>query len=140
MADQRDQTRSSGCHLSCRGFHPAEGHASPGEARILSVIHVFYVAQHQAGADGVFYRLEPGSGPAILPAQRMAQYAGHPPRDAAVGLAPHVRRKTDSCRDALRELRHLWSDLRADGKRAARTRERGVSRLGKVSAAALDLA
>src|ERR1700729_2830192 len=70
----------------------------------------------------------------------MAQYARHSPRNPAVGPAAHICGQTDSCRDALLELRHLWADLRADGKRAARTGERGVSRLGKVSAAALELA
>ena len=69
-----------------------------------------------------FTELTLRSGPPVLPAQRVAQHARHPARDAAVGLAAHVCGKTDSCRDSVGELRHLRSDLRADGKRAARSR------------------
>src|ERR1700733_9361488 len=140
MADQRDQTRSSGCHLPGRGLYAAEGHAPCGEARVLPVVYVFYVPQYQAGADRLLHGTESRSRAAILPAQRLAKYARYPSRDPPVGPATHLCGKTDSCRDALLALRHIWADVRADGKRAARTGERGISRLGKISAAALDLA
>ena len=101
VADRRDQARPSGCHLSRRGVHPAQGHAPAGQARVHAVVHLFHLAQHQAGADGVFHRADAQApGRAVLPPQRLAEHAGHPARDAAVGLAPGVRREVDSCRDA----------------------------------------
>ncbi len=53
---ERDQARASGCHLSGRGLYPAEGHAPSGETGFLAVLHLFHLAQYQAGADRLFHR------------------------------------------------------------------------------------
>ena len=41
-----------------RGLHPAEDDVPAGQARLLAVLHLFHLAQHQAGADRVSHRTD----------------------------------------------------------------------------------
>ncbi len=43
----RDQARASRRDLPGRGLHAAEGHAPAGQARLLAVVHLLHLAQHQ---------------------------------------------------------------------------------------------
>ena len=138
MADRASAPRPSRRHFPGRGVHPAENHASAGQARLHAVVHLFHLAQHQAGVDRVFHRADariraantfvpncwPNT-PDIL--NEYLQIGGRPAFMARVVL----------CGDAVRQLRHLRTRLRADGAHSARGRERGISRFGKVSAPAL---
>ena len=127
-----------GRDLPGRGVHPAEGHAPPGEARLHPVVHLFHLAQHQARADRVFHRADaadPGGEyfrPNVWPNTPDILHETLQSGLRAVFAARLVLAATLS-----RQLRHLRPDLRADGKHAARTGQRGVSGLGEVPAAPL---
>ena len=50
MADRRRARALSGRDLPRRGLHPAEGDVPAGQDRLLAVLHLLHLAQHQAGA------------------------------------------------------------------------------------------
>ena len=50
------------------------------KARLLAVVHVLHVAQHQAGAHRVFHRARARARARILPPQLLAEHAGYPAR------------------------------------------------------------
>ena len=102
------------------------------------VVHLFHLAQYQAGAHGVLHRAGARRRARIFSSKRLAQYPRHTARNVAVGVAAGVRRKAGSGRDLVRQLRHLWPRLRVDGKYAPRTGQRGVPRFRKVPTPALE--
>ena len=58
-------------------------------------------------------RADPAAGRRVLPAEPLAEHAGHPPRVPAARRPPRVRGALPAGRDARRQLRHLRSGLRA---------------------------
>ncbi len=56
VADRRCPRAPPGRDLPGRGVHPAEADVPARQARLLAVLHLFHLAQHQARADGVFHR------------------------------------------------------------------------------------
>ena len=70
--------------LPRRGLHAPEGDVPAGQARLHPVLHLLHLAQHEVGArrvpDGADAAPEVGR---VLPAQLLAEHAGHPHRGPA---------------------------------------------------------
>ena len=49
VGDRRDQAAASRRDLPVRGVHAAEGDAVPREVRLLAVVHLLHLAQHEGG-------------------------------------------------------------------------------------------
>src|ERR1700722_5569619 len=64
-------------YLSIGSVHPAENDVSAGKARFHAVIHVFHLAQQQAGADRVLHRAHPLGGEGLLSSTPVRQHAGY---------------------------------------------------------------
>ena len=75
--DRRDQARISRRALPGRGFYASARNAAPGEARLLAVLHLFHLAQHEAGAHGLFHRADADPGARVHAPEPVAQYARH---------------------------------------------------------------
>ena len=73
----------------------------------------------------------------VLPAQPLAEHAGHPDGVSADRRAPGVRHPADPRRHPRRQLRHLRPRVRAERERAAGARQRGVPGFGEVPGATL---
>ena len=116
----RDRSRRD---LPRRGLHPARGHGAARQARLHAVVHVLHVAQREVGARPSTSReLSDPAAPRLLPAQRLAQHARHPPRVVAAGHPGDVHRALPARRRAQRELRDLRTGVRAAGTHRARSR------------------
>ena len=76
--DRRGAAATSGCDLPGRGVHAAEGDVPAGQARVHAVVHLLRLAQHEARADRVLHRAHADAGARVLPAQPLAEHAGHP--------------------------------------------------------------
>ena len=63
--------------LPGRGVHPAQGDVSPGKARLLTVLYLLRLAERSVEHQAVFHRADDLARRRFLPAQRLAQYAGH---------------------------------------------------------------
>ena len=50
--------RASRRDLPLRGVHAAQGDAPPGQVRLLAVVHLLHLAEHQAGADRLLHRAD----------------------------------------------------------------------------------
>ena len=62
-------------HLSLRGVHETEDDEGAGQSRIHAELHLFHLAQHQAGADRVFHRTDADGNARILSRQSLAEHA-----------------------------------------------------------------
>ena len=140
MADRaRCKREHPDVDLPRRGVHAAEGRCTgwPSSAsRSRTPTSPGATPRHELTE--YFTELTQRPGARVLPPQLLAEHAGHPAR------VPADRRpRRRSCARLVlaatlsRELRHLRPGLRADGARAARAGQRGISRLGEVPAAAL---
>ncbi len=58
VGDRRGQARAPRGDLPRRGVHPAEGDAATGQVRVLAVLHLLHLAQHEGGADRVPHRAD----------------------------------------------------------------------------------
>ena len=134
MGDRDDSRAVSRCDLPRRGVHATQGHASAGQARLHAVVYLFRVAQHEIRADRVLHRAVARAGPRLFPAQLLAEHAGHPDRISAGRRAARVHVAARACGNAVRQLRDLRSGLRALRQSTARGGQRGISRLGEISA------
>ncbi len=74
----------------------------------------------------------------VFPAQRVAKHAGHTPRHAPARRAARLHGAARARGDAGGELRHLRPGVRADGARAARAGQRGISQLREIRDPQLD--
>ena len=102
------------------------------EGRVLAVLHVLHVEEHEVGARGVRR-----AAPLLVdlpPPEPLAEHAGHPPRAPADRRPAGVREQARPRGDALADLRHLLR-LRELRERPAPLRERGVPPLREVRAA-----
>ncbi len=124
VADRRDQARPSRRHLPGRGVHPPEADVPAGQARLHPVLQLFPLAHQRLGADRVLHRADPHRGRRVLPAQPVAEHAGHPHR------APAVRRPR-----GVPAALHPGGDARARAT-ASTGRRSSCSRTGRASAAA----
>ena len=59
-------------------------HAAPREVRVLPVVHVLHLAQHEAGADAVLHRADAPAAQRLPAAEPLRQHARHPARVPAV--------------------------------------------------------
>ena len=137
VADRRGDPRPPRDDLPGRGVHPAEGDGAAGQGRLHPVLHLLHLAQRQARARGVPARADADRPARVLPAELLAEHAGHPHRADADRRPADLRRPARAGGHALAQLRHLRAGLRA--RRAARPAagQRGVPRLREVPAARL---
>ena len=91
---RRDQARFSRRALPGRGLYASARNAAPGQAGLLAVLHLFHLAQHEAGAHGLFHRADADPGARVYAPEPVAEYARHSPRNAAdsAGAPPFSRR------------------------------------------------
>ena len=107
MADPRGAGPPSRRDLPRRGVHPAEDDAAAGQGRLHPDLHLLHLAQHQAGADRISDRADPGRAEGVHAAELLRQHAGHQPglpadqRPRGLSGAPRARG------DAVAGLRHL---------------------------------
>ncbi len=118
--------------LLVRGVHAAPGDGAPGAYRLHPVLHVLHVAQHEMGARDVHDRAHPVRGGRLLPAQLVAEHAGHPERGAAVRRTGRLPFPARVGRHTELLLRHLRSGLRAAGAPAATSGLRGIPQVREV--------
>ena len=122
-----------------RGDLPRRGVHAPGddddarEARLRAELHVLHLEEHEGGARRVHAAARRVV--AVLPAERVREHAGHPPRVPAARRAAGVRGAARARGDAVADLRHLLG-LRVVRERAGARGLRGVPRLGEVRGAA----
>ena len=64
--------------LSFRGVHAAQGDAPPGQGRLLAVVHLLHLAEHQAGDHRLFHRADADGRAREHAAEPVRQHAGHP--------------------------------------------------------------
>ena len=133
MADRRGEARPSRGDLPRRGLHAAEDHVPPGEARLHAVVHLLHLAQHQARTDRVLHRAHASRVARVLPAEPVAEHAGHPDRVPAIRRPAGVHAARLVLAATLGASYGIYGPafelLRA---RRARSRQRGVSRLREV--------
>ncbi len=113
------KARAPGGRVPRRSLHAAAPDAPARQGRLLAVVHVLHVAQHQGRAHRILHRAFEGSVARLLPAQRVAEHAGHPDRIPADRAARSVHRAARARRHAGGELRHLRPGVRAHGAPAA---------------------
>ena len=102
--------------LPRRGVHPAQGDAAPGQGRLLAVVHLLHLAEHQAGADRVLHRADAdrcrprymrpnlfANTPDIL--HEYLQYGGRPAFQIRLVLAATLGRDLRHLRPAVRAVR-----------------------------------
>src|SRR3972149_2443059 len=80
MDDSRSQTKASGADSPVRGLHTSEHHVSPCKTGIHAVVHVLHVEKYEGGIDGIPDGIDANRSPRVLPAQPLAQHAGHSAR------------------------------------------------------------
>ncbi len=94
--------------FSRRSIHAAARDVRLGQAGLHAIVHVLYMAQLEVRVAKLPGRAYAAAGQRILPAEFLAEYAGHTAQNAAGRRAPGVYASPDSCRDAVFELWHLW--------------------------------
>ena len=77
MADRRRSRPLSRYDLPLGGFHAAEDDVSARENRLLAVLHLFHLAQHQAELTDYFDRATTTDAGGLFPSALLRQYAGH---------------------------------------------------------------
>ena len=128
-----------GRHLPGRGVHAPEGMHRLAKLGFSQSYTYFTWRNTQAGADRVLHRADAGAGPRLLPAELLAEHAGHPARVPAVRRPAGVHGAARARGNARRQLRHLRTGVRAAGARAARAGRGGVPGLGEVRAASTGI-
>ncbi len=131
--DRRGAARPSRRDLPRRGVHAAGDDDDAREGRVRAELHVLHVEEHALGAaraHGPAARLE-----GDLPAERVREHAGHPPRVPPARRAACVRGAARARGDAVAVVRHLLRlrELRercrcARGARSTSTRRSTRSR------------
>ena len=102
------------------------------QARVHAVVHLLRLAERPVEHPAVLHRADDAAGGRLLPPQRLAQHAGHPPEYLQTDAPRGVRRAGRAGRHAVRQLRRLRPGVRADGRPAGAARQRGVPGLGEV--------
>ena len=128
--DDRERARTASRYdLPRRSVHAPEGHERAREGRLFAIVHVLHVAQHESRVDRVRDGARRERAGRLLPAELLAEHAGHSltlsPRGAA-----RVRHPARAGRDAVERVRHLQR-LRAVRERGA-ARPRRIPRLGEI--------
>ncbi len=77
--------------LSRRGVHPPRGDALSGQGRLHAVVHLFHLAEYEAGAHRVLHRADHIERARVSPPEPVRQHAGHPPRLPTERRAPGVQ-------------------------------------------------
>ncbi len=126
VADRRGAPRVSQHDLPFGGLHAPARDASPGEARLLAVVHLLHLARHEEGAHRVLHRAHAGRLARILPPQLLAEHARHPALSPAERAACDVPPAPGARGHARRKLRDLRAGLRAGREPPARGGERGI--------------
>ena len=129
VADRRGACRLPGGDLPGRGVHAPGADDDARQDRLLAVVHLLRVEEHEGRARRV--RRAGAVVVGVLPPEHVAEHARHPQRVPPARRPAGVRGATRPRRDALAELRDLlW--LRGLRERAGARGERGVPRLGEV--------
>ena len=108
MADPRGQGALPRRDLSGRGLHPAEDDAAAGEGRLHPVLHLFHLAQHEAGADRIPDRADAGCRQESICSRNF--FTNTPdilPEFLQEGGRPAFRIRAGSGGDLVAGLRHL---------------------------------
>ena len=106
---------------------------APREGRVLAVLHVLHVEEHEGGA-----RRVRRAAPLVVdlpPPEPLAEHAGHPPRAPADRRPAGVREPARPRGDALADLRHLLRLRELRERPAARRGARSTSTRRSTSCA-----
>ena len=106
--------RLPGRDLPLRGVYATGDDDDPRQGRLRPVVHVLHLEEHEGGARRVHRAARRMV--SVLPAERLRQHAGHPPRVPPARRPAGLRHAARAGGDALADLRDL---LRAS--RASRT-------------------
>ena len=107
VADPGGARRRSGRRVPRRGLHATGDDGGAREGGLQPVLHLLHLEEHEGGTDRVHDRVDPIRAAAVLPAERLRQHAGHPPRVPAAGRAAGVRGEARPGGDALAGVRDL---------------------------------
>ena len=130
MADRRHPRPLSGCDFSLGGVHATEDDVSAGEDRLLAVLHLFHLAQHQAGAHRVSDRADDRAGRRLFPSALLRQYARHQPDLPAALRARGISDSRGAGGDAVGPVGNVFRFRIMRGGAAAGPR--GISRFRKI--------
>src|ERR1700674_5603154 len=100
MANQWDKGAISGSDLPGGGVHKASRDVPACQSWFFSVLHLFRVAQHETGIDGLHQRTYANRSTGILSAKSMAKYSRHFARVFAGRRAPRIHDSVYSGGDA----------------------------------------
>src|SRR5258708_492995 len=132
MAHSRSADAASGRAVPVGSLHAPEADEGAGQARLLAVLHLFYLAHREERAASLSQRDHRASRARIFPAEFLRDHAGHPADPAAEWRALAVQGARHVGGYAVVELWHLQR-LRADRARA-HPGTRGIHPLGKIGA------
>ena len=118
----RGQARPSRRDLPRRGVHPARGRCTSWPSSASRQSYTYFTWRNtEARADGVLHRADAAAGARVLPAELLAEHAGHPARAPAdTAAAPAFVARLRARGDAVAELRHLRPGVRARASNAPR--------------------
>ena len=121
---------SSGDDLPRRSLYAPEDHERTRERRLLAIVYVLYVAQHESGPHGVRRRTRANRDGRLLPAEFFSEHAGHSSAVSADGRPRRISHSAHARSDAFERVRDLQR-LRTLRKRGAPGARR-ISGFGEV--------
>ena len=102
-----DQARLPGHDVSRRGLYPATADGTAGEERLHSVLHLLRLEDEKGRYSRLLHGADVRAPQGLLPAQRLAEHAGHPDRVPRDGWPLGLRRTPGTRSNAFIELWHL---------------------------------
>ena len=132
ISDFRCAREISRRDFSFRGFHATENDEGAGQSRLHPELHLFHLAQSEAGADRIFHRTDPDGDARIFPRQSLAEHARY--------FAARICRRAGARRLCIRavlaatfsSVYGIYSGFELCEKRRF-ARPRRISRFGKIS-------
>ena len=89
------------------GVHAAGDDGDAREGRLLAVLHLLHLEEHEVGAGRVHEPADALDAARVLPAELLRQHAGHPPRVPAARRPAGVRGAARARGDAVADVRDL---------------------------------
>ena len=125
------RAKHPGRDLPGGGLHPALRHEVPGQVRLLPVLHLLHLAQHQGRADGLPGRPDARRCPRVPASELLCEHARHPPGIPPV-RAVGRRSRSASCSPRCWPATTASTVRPTSSASPTRCRARGVSRLREV--------